>query len=45
MDKAEDKALVYTEETMQGTHTIEKNTKKAKEIKNSDKKSVMFITN
>jgi hypothetical protein len=30
IDKAENKALVYTEETVQRTYTTKKNTKKAK---------------
>jgi hypothetical protein len=45
VDESEDKALAYTEEIVQGIHTVEKDTKKAKEIKHSDKKSAMFVTN
>jgi hypothetical protein len=45
VDKAKNKALAYIEETVQGTYITEKNIKKAKKIKYSNKKSVMFITN
>jgi hypothetical protein len=45
MNKAKDKALAYTEKTVQGTHTTEKDTKEAKEINNSDKRSVIFVIN
>jgi hypothetical protein len=45
VDKAEDKALIYIEKTVQGTYTIEKDTKEAKEIKDSDKRSAMSVTN
>jgi hypothetical protein len=45
MDKAENKALAHTKETVQKTHTTEKNTKKAKEIEDSNKRSAMFVTN
>jgi hypothetical protein len=45
VDEAEDKALAYTEETVQGTHTTEENTKEAKEIKNSDKRSAISVIN
>jgi hypothetical protein len=45
VDKAEDEALAHTEETVQGTHTAEKNTREAKEIKDSDKRSAIFVTN
>jgi hypothetical protein len=38
VDKAKNKALAYTEKIVQGTYTTEKNTKKAKEIKYSNKK-------
>jgi hypothetical protein len=42
VDKAEDKALVYTEEIVMGIHTTEdiyteEDTKEAKEIKDSNK--------
>jgi hypothetical protein len=45
VDKAEDKALAYTEETVQGTHITEEDTRKAKKIEDSDKRSAMFVTN
>jgi hypothetical protein len=45
VDKAEDEALAHIEETVQGTHTAEKDIRKAKEIKDSDKRSAMFMTN
>jgi hypothetical protein len=45
MDKAEDEALAHTEETVQETYTVEEDTKEAKEIKDSDKRSAMFVTN
>jgi hypothetical protein len=45
MNKAEDKALAYTKKTVQGTHTIKKDTREAKKIKDSDKRSVMSVTN
>jgi hypothetical protein len=45
IDKAEDKVLTYTEETVQGTYIIEEDTRKAKKIKDSDKRSAIFVTN
>jgi hypothetical protein len=45
VNKAEDKALAYTEKTVQGTHITEEDTKKAKKIKDSDKRSAISITN
>jgi hypothetical protein len=45
IDKLEDKALAYTKEIVQGIYTIEKDTKKAKKIKDSDKRSAMSMTN
>jgi hypothetical protein len=45
VNKSEDKALAYTEEIVQGIHTAEKNTKEAKEIKHSNRRSAMFVTN
>jgi hypothetical protein len=45
MDKAEDKALAHIKEIVQRIHTIEKDTKKAKKIKDFNKRSVMFMTN
>jgi hypothetical protein len=50
VDKAEDKALAYIKRIMIRIHTIEniytkENTREAKKIKDSDKKSAMFVTN
>jgi hypothetical protein len=45
VNKSKDKALVYIEEIMQGIHTVEENTREAKEIKYSDRRSVTFVTN
>jgi hypothetical protein len=49
-DKAEDKALAYIEKIVMGIHTVEdiyikEDTKEAKEIKDSNKRSVMFVIN
>jgi hypothetical protein len=50
VDKAEDKALAYIKGIVIRIHTVkdmytEENTKKAKEIKDSDKRSAIFVTN
>jgi hypothetical protein len=45
VDKSEDKALAHTEEIVQGIHTVEKDTREAKEIKYSDRRSATFVTN
>jgi hypothetical protein len=50
VDKAKDKALAYIKEIMIRIHTIkdiyiEENTREAKEIKNSDKRNTMSVTN
>jgi hypothetical protein len=45
VDEAEDKALVYTKETVQGTYTAEEDIREDKEIKDSDKRSAMFVIN
>jgi NADPH-dependent ferric siderophore reductase len=45
VNKAEDKALAHTKETVQRTYTIKKNTREAKEIKDSNKKSAMSVIN
>jgi hypothetical protein len=45
VNKAKDKALAHTKETVQRTYTTKENTREAKKIKDSDKKSAMFITN
>jgi cytoskeletal protein RodZ len=45
VDKAEDKALAYTEETVQGTHITEEDTRKAKEIEYSNRRSATSVTN
>ena len=44
VDKAEDKALVYIEEIIEGIHIIEEDTREVKEIKDSNR-SAMFIIN
>jgi hypothetical protein len=49
-DKAKDKALAYIEKIVIGIYTVEdmyteEDTREAKEIKNSDKRSVTFMTN
>ena len=45
MDKVEDKALVYIEEIIEGIHIIEEDTREVKEIKDSNRRSAMFIIN
>jgi hypothetical protein len=50
VDKAEDKALAHIKKIVIGIYTVkdmytEEDTKKAKEIKDSDKKSVTSVTN
>jgi hypothetical protein len=50
IDKAEDKAIAYIKEIVIRIYTvkniyIKEDIKKAKKIKDSDKKSVMFIIN
>jgi hypothetical protein len=50
VDKAEDEASAHTEEIVIGIHTAEdmhteENTREAKEIEDSDKRSAMFMTN
>jgi len=45
VDKVEDKALVYIEEIIEGIYTIEEDTREVKEIKNSNRRSTMFIIN
>jgi hypothetical protein len=45
MDKAENKTLAHIKKTVQRTHTTEKDTRKAKKIKDFDKRNTMFITN
>jgi hypothetical protein len=45
VNKIKDKALAHMKKTVQGTYITEKDTKKAKKIKDSDKKSVIFVTN
>jgi hypothetical protein len=43
--ESEDKALAHIEEIVQGIHTTEKDTREAKEIEHSDRRSAMFVTN
>jgi hypothetical protein len=45
VNKAEDKALAHTEETVQRTHTIEKDTREAKKIEHSNRRSATSMTN
>jgi ABC-type branched-subunit amino acid transport system ATPase component len=45
INKSEDKALAHTKKIVQGIHITEKNTRKAKKIKYSNKRNVMFVTN
>jgi hypothetical protein len=45
VDEAEDEALAYTEEIVQGTHTAEEDTREAKEIEHSNRRSATSVTN
>jgi hypothetical protein len=50
VNKAEDKALAYIKKIVIGMYTIKniytkENTRKAKKIKNSNRKSVIFVIN
>jgi hypothetical protein len=50
VDKAEDKALAHIKGIVMRIHTMEdiyteKNTRKAKKIKDSNKRSAIFVTN
>ena len=45
VDKVEDKALVYIEEIIEGIHIIEEDTREVKEIKDSNRRSTIFIIN
>jgi len=45
VDKAEDKALVHIEEIIEGIHIIEEDTREVKEIKDSNRRSAMFVIN
>ena len=45
VDKAEDKALAYIEEIIEGIHITEEDTREVKEIKDSNRRSAMFIIN
>jgi hypothetical protein len=45
VDESEDEALAHTEEIVQGIHTAEEDTREAKEIEYSDKRSAMSVTN
>jgi len=45
VDKAEDNALAYIEEIIEGIHIIEEDTREVKEIKDSNRRSAMFIIN
>jgi len=43
IDKVEDKALVYIEEIIEGIHITEEDTREVKEIKDSNRRSAMFV--
>jgi len=45
VDKVEDKALVYIEKIIEGIYIIEEDTREVKEIKDSNRRSAMFIIN
>ena len=45
VDKVEDKALAYIEEIIEGIHIIEEDTREVKEIKDSNRRSAMFVIN
>jgi len=45
VDKIEDKALVYIEEIIEGIYTIEEDTREVKEIKDSNRRSAIFVIN
>jgi len=45
IDKVEDKALVYIEEIIEGIYIIEEDTREVKEIKDSNRRSAMFVIN
>ena len=45
VDKVEDKALVYIEEIIEGIYIIEEDTREVKEIKDSNRRSAMFVIN
>ena len=45
VDKAEDKALAHIEEIIEGIYIIEEDTREVKEIKDSNRRSAMFIIN
>jgi len=45
IDKAEDKALAHIEEIIEGIYIIEEDTREVKEIKDSNRRSAIFIIN
>ena len=45
VDKVEDKALAYIEEIIEGIHTIEEDTREVKDIKDSNRRSAIFVIN
>ena len=45
IDKVEDKALAYIEEIIEGIYIIEEDTREVKEIKDSNRRSAIFIIN
>jgi hypothetical protein len=45
VDESEDKALIYTEKIVQGIHITEEDTREAKKIEHSDRRSAISVTN
>jgi len=45
IDKVEDKALAHIEEIIEGIYIIEEDTREVKEIKDSNRRSAMFVIN
>jgi len=45
VDKVEDKALAHIEEIIEGIYIIEEDTREVKEIKDSNRRSAMFVIN
>ena len=43
VDKAEDKALAYVEEIVEGIHIIEEDTREVKEIEDSNRSAIFVI--
>ena len=45
VDKIEDKALAYIEEIIEGIYITEEDTREVKEIKDSNRRSAIFVIN